>query len=299
MLLVRGVGLVVTMGVLTPFAATEPHAVMSSSPTIGSACIPLIEVFATVPDTRARRGVRHDLAVVLALAAAAVLSGSRSLLSMGEWVLDADREALSRLGIGPGVGLPSESTIRRTLAAVNADCLDRLIGVWMATRVRTVEGRRVIAVDGRSLRGATRDGAMPHLLAALDHDAGIVVAQRAVPDKGSEIPAIKELLGAIDLAGAVITADALHCQRDTASWLVEIGAGYVLTVKDNQPTLRAKLKDLPWSQVPGHTYRDKGHGRRVTRTLKAVVVPAWVDWPGAAQVLLLRQPMTRMGRARP
>ena len=82
----------------------------------------------------------------------------------------------------------------------------------MATRVRTVEGRRVIAVDGKSLRGATRDGAMPHLLAALDHDAGIVVAQRAVPDKGSEIPAIKELLGAIDLAGAVITADALHCQ---------------------------------------------------------------------------------------
>ena len=136
---------------------------MSSSLTIGSARIPLIEVFATVVDPRARRGVRHDLAVVLALAAAAVMSGSRSLLSMGEWVLDADREALSRLGIGPGVGLPSESTIRRTLAAVNADDLDRLIGAWMATRVRTVEGRRVIAVDGKSLRGATREGVMPHL----------------------------------------------------------------------------------------------------------------------------------------
>ena len=81
---------------------------MSSSPTIGSARIPLIEVFATVVDPRARRGVRHDLAVVLALATAAVLSGSRSLLSISEWVLDADREALSRLGIGPGVGLPSE-----------------------------------------------------------------------------------------------------------------------------------------------------------------------------------------------
>ena len=247
---------------------------MSSSLTIGSARIPLIEVFATVVDPRARRGVRHDLAVVLALAAAAVMSGSRSLLSMGEWVLDADREALSRLGIGPGVGLPSESTIRRTLAAVNADDLDRLIGAWMATRVRTVEGRRVIAVDGKSLRGATRDGVMPHLLAALDHDAGIVLAQRAVPDKGSGIPAIKDLLGAIDLAGAVITADALHCQRDTANWLIEHGADYLMTVKGNQPTLRAKLKNLPWSQVPGHTYRDTGHGRRVTRTVKAVVVPA-------------------------
>ena len=269
---------------------------MSSSLTIGSARIPLIEVFATVVDPRARRGVRHDLAVVLALAAAAVMSGSRSLLSMGEWVLDADREALSRLGIGPGVGLPSESTIRRTLAAVNADDLDRLIGAWMATRVRTVEGRRVIAVDGKSLRGATRDGVMPHLLAALDHDAGIVLAQRAVPDKGSEIPAIKDLLGAIDLAGAVITADALHCQRDTANWLIEHGADYLMTVKGNQPTLRAKLKNLPWSQVPGHTYRDTGHGRRVTRTVKAVVVPAWVDWPGAAQVLQVRRTRIIKGR---
>lgn len=165
----------------------------------------------------------------------------------------------------------------------------------MATRVHTVQGR-VIAVDGKSLRGATRDGVMPHLLAALDHDAGIVLAQRAVPDKGSEIPAIKDLLGGVDLAGAVITADALHCQRDTASWLIQHGAGYVFTVKGNQPTLRAKLKDLPWSQVPGHTYRDTGHGRRVTRTVKAVAVPAWVNWPGAAQVLQVRRTRIIKGR---
>ena len=253
-------------------------------------------MFATVVDPRARRGVRHDLAVVLALATAAVLSGSRSLLSISEWVLDADREALSRLGIGPGVGLPSESTIRRTLAAVNAQDLDRLIGAWMATRVHTVQGRGVIAVDGKSLRGATRDGVMPHLLAALDHDAGIVLAQRVVPDKGREIPAIKDLLTGVDLAGAVITADALHCQRDTASWLIQHGAGYVFTVKGNQPMLRAKLKDLPWSQVPGHTYRDTGHGRRVTRTVKAVAVPAWVNWPGAAQVLQVRRTRIINGR---
>ena len=85
---------------------------MSSSPTIGSTRIPLIEVFAAVPDPRARRGVRHAVAVVLTVAAA-VLAGAKSLLAVGEWVAEADREALSELGIDPSVVLPSESTIRR------------------------------------------------------------------------------------------------------------------------------------------------------------------------------------------
>ena len=93
----------------------------------------------------------------------------------------------------------------------------------------------------------------------------------------------------MDLTGTVVTADALHCQRDTATWLVGRGADYVMTVKGNQPRLRARLKDLPWKDVPGHTSVETGHGRRVRRTVKAVQVPAWVDWPGAAQVLKIRR----------
>jgi predicted transposase YbfD/YdcC len=262
---------------------------MSSSTTISSARIPLSQVFATVPDPRARRGVRHTLPVVLTVAAAAVLAGAKSLLAVGEWVAEADRDALSRLGIDQAVVLPSESTIRRTLAGLDADDLDARLGAWMATRVRRVGERAVIAVDGKSLRGASVDGARPHLLAALDHDHRVVLGQRAVADKGSEIPALKVLLASMDLTGAVVTADALHCQRDTATWLVGAGAHYVLTVKGNQPRLRNALKDLPWAKVPGHTYRDRRHGRAITRTVKAVQVPAWVDWPGAAQVLQVRR----------
>ena len=271
---------------------------MSSSLTIDSARIPLVEVFAVVPDPRARRGVRHGLSVVLTLAAAAVLAGAKSLLAVGEWVAEADRDALSQLGISPDVVLPSESTIRRTLAGLDANDLDARLGGWMATRVNEVAGRRVIAVDGKSLRGATSGGAMPHLLSALDHDHGVVLAQRAVADKGSEISALKDLLASMDLTGVVVTADALHCQRDTATWLVDRGAQYVLTVKGNQPGLRNTLKDLPWAKVPGHSYRDRRHGRAITRTVKAVQVPAWVDWPGAAQVLQVRRTRIVNGRKR-
>ena len=245
-----------------------------------------------MPDPRDPRGVRHDLPGILSAASAAVTAGARTLLGIGEWVAHADREALTRLGIGPGRRVPSESTIRRTLAAVDAADLDRRLGAWVATRVGQSGGRRVIAVDGKSMRGAAAGGTRPHLLAALEHERGVVVGQLAVPDKSSEIPALKDLLEPMDLTGTVVTADALHCQRDTAAWLTGRGADYVMTVKGNQPRLRARLKDLPWRDVPGHTAVQTGHGRRVRRTVKAVQVPAWVDWPGAAQILQIRRTRT-------
>lgn len=168
----------------------------------------------------------------------------------------------ARLGIGPGDRVPSESTIRRTLAAVDPQDLDRRLGAWAATRVLDVDGRAVIPVDGKSMRGAAVDGVRPRLLSALTHTHGVVLAQRAVADKGSEIPELKESLAVLDLTGVVVTIDALHTHHDTATWLAGRGADYVMTVKGNQPSLRTALKALPWSQVTGHTYRDRGHGRR-------------------------------------
>ncbi len=271
---------------------------MSSCPTTALSRIPLTQVFAAVPDPRDPRGVRHPLSTILTTAVAAVAAGARTLLGIGEWVTEADRDALARLGIGSDVLLPSESTIRRSLAVLDADDLDRRVGAWAATRTGQVAGRTVIAVDGKSMRGASRAGRMPHLLAALNHDQGVVTGQLAVPDKGSEIPAIKDLLATMDLHDVVVTADALHCQRDTASWITARGGHYVLTVKGNQPSLLRALKKLPWSQVPGHTYLQGGHGRRVRRTIKAVAVPAWVDFPGAAQIVQVRRTRIANGRKR-
>ncbi len=271
---------------------------MSSSPTSAFARIPLTEVFNHVPDPRDPRGVRHPLPGILAVASAAVTAGARSLLAIGEWVTHTGRDLLQQLGIGLDAARPSESTIRRTLAGLDADDLDRRLGAWAAVRVGQVAGRRLIAVDGKSMRGAAIEGIRPHLLSALTHDRGVVVGQLAVPDKSSEIPALKVLLDPMDLTGTVVTADALHCQRDTATWLNGRGADYVMTVKGNQPRLRNRLKALPWSQVSGHSVADTGHGRRVRRTIKAVQVPAWIDWPAAAQVLQIRRTRTINGRKR-
>ena len=112
----------------------------------------LLAVLARVADPRHRRGVRHRLAVILGLAVCAVLAGARSFTAIAEWAADADEADPARAG-GHG-RVPSESTIRRTLQRLDADAFDDLAGSW--AQQRTSQGRsrrRVIAVDGKTLRG--------------------------------------------------------------------------------------------------------------------------------------------------
>ena len=253
----------------------------------------LLELLAQVADPRKPRGIRHGLTGVLAMALSAVITGAQSFVAIAEWAADASPEALARLGV-TGTA-PSESTIRRCLQRLAPDQLDHLIGAWMWLRTTTIGGRRVIAFDGKTLRGA-RDAAgnLMHLLAGLCQHTGAVLAQLAVGAKTNEIPMLTKLLDTIpDIAGAVITADALHCQRDTAEYITGRGAHYILTVKDNQPTLRKKLKSLPWKQIPVLDRKtEHGHGRTTTRTLKAAEIAEGIGFPGAVQVLQLTRTAT-------
>ena len=253
----------------------------------------LLELLAQVADPRKPRGIRHGLTGVLAMALSAVITGAQSFVAIAEWAADASPEALARLGV-TGTA-PSESTIRRCLQRLAPDQLDHLIGAWMWLRTSTIGGRRVIAFDGKTLRGA-RDAAgnLMHLLAGLCQHTGAVLAQLAVGAKTNEIPMLTKLLDTIpDIAGAVITADALHCQRDTAEYITGRGAHYILTVKDNQPTLRKKLKSLPWKQIPVLDRKtEHGHGRTTTRTLKAAEIAEGIGFPGAVQVLQLTRTAT-------
>jgi hypothetical protein len=209
-----------------------------------------------IEDHRKRRGVRHNLASVLAIAAAATLSGARNLTAIGEWAADAPQDVLERLGAKHHQGKgrfvpPHDATIRRAVAAVDADALDRVIGDWLAEQVqagRVAAGQVAVAVDGKSLRGARspEDGRPVHLFAAMTHGEGAVIAQREVDHKTNEITELRPLLEDIDIGGAVVTADALHAQRDHAEFLVgDKNADYVLGVKANQPKLLDAIESLP------------------------------------------------------
>jgi DDE_Tnp_1-associated/Transposase DDE domain len=175
---------------------------------------------AWLPDPRKRRGRRHPLAGLLAVGVAAVIAGSRSFAAIGQWAADAGPEVLAVLGAARGPA--EESTFRRAFALVSADVLDRVLGAWLWTRAVQAGGRLVIAVDGKTVRGAKgKDGKAPHLVAALAHGIGTVLGQVAVDEKSNEIPAVRELLKAFaDLSGAVLTIDAMHTQHDTAQLIL-------------------------------------------------------------------------------
>ena len=176
--------------------------------------------------------------------------------------------------------------------------LDQVLGTWLWTRAVQAGGRLVIAIDGKTVRGAkNKDGKAPHLVAALAHGIGAVLGQAAVDAKSNEIPAVRDLLKAFtDLAGAVITIDAMHTQSDTAQVITGRGADYVMTVKGNMPTLYRQLKKLPWAAIPAASSVSTDHGRRARRTIKAVLAPAWIGFAGAAQVAQLRRTVTKNGK---
>jgi predicted transposase YbfD/YdcC len=246
----------------------------------------LLAVLAQVTDPRRRRGIRHQIAVLLSLAVCAALAGARSFTAIAEWAADADQQTLARLGVRRAV--PSESTFRRTLQRLDADAFDDLAGAWAARRTAPGPGRRrVIAVDGKTLRGSGHGGdPSRHLLAAFDHACGAVLGQVEVGAKTNEIPMFATLLDRLDIAGAVITADALHAQREHATYLHRRGAHYLLIIKRNQPSLYRQLAALPWRDVPkAYDKQEHGHGRTERRTLKVTEVARGLAFPHAAQAI--------------
>jgi DDE_Tnp_1-associated len=193
----------------------------------------LLAYLATVTDPRARAGRRHPLVAILVLAAAAVLAGARSIVAIAEWAAEAPQPVRAALGTrcDPHTGrwvwaVPTESTSRRTLGRVDPEALAAAIGAWLADRDQpgqpgqSGQHRRAVAVDGKTLRGARRaaDGRQAHLLAAMDHATRAVLAQRQVDGAPGEVPAFQPLLADLDLAGVVVTADALCGHRDNASY---------------------------------------------------------------------------------
>jgi predicted transposase YbfD/YdcC len=239
---------------------------------------------------------------ILAIAAAAVVAGARSFVAIGEWAREASQPVLAALGArkNPRTGryvAPDEATLRRTIQAFDAGALDAAVGAWLAGRVGEdapagAGGSAAVAVDGKTLRGARRRGGGPvHLFAAVVHGTGTVIAQRSVEAKTNEISEFRPLLRDLDLAGVVVTADAMHTQRAHATWLVaEHNADFVFTVKDNQPGLFDQLDALPWGEAPiAHVDHDRGHGRAERRTIQVMPAPEDLRFPHVRQVFLIER----------
>jgi predicted transposase YbfD/YdcC len=268
----------------------------------------LLERFAVVSDGRSDQGRDHPVAVVLTLCAAAVLAGMRSFTAIAGWVADVPTELLVRLYGASDPRFPSKTTLWRVLTGVDTAAIDAVVGAWLGAQASAARHTtnlpdgpggselRAVAVDGKTVRGAVDvAGNQTHLLAVATHSEQLVLGQVEVGAKTNEIPMFAPLLDSLaatgtDLSGLVVTADALHCQRSHAEYLHQRGAGFVFTVKQNQPTLYAALDALPWAEVPiGHREVDHGHGRTTTRTIQVRPAPADLTFPHVKQVWLVER----------
>src|SRR4051812_22601035 len=267
----------------------------------------LAAALAAVPDARHRRGRRHELAGGVGVAPCAGLTGARAYVAVGEWGAAQGAAGPGCLADGPErTAVPCETTVRRCLQATDAPALDAAVAGWAGGRLAAQQaiaagaghrpvapvnaGRRVIAIDGKTLRGsaprttaeqvavARRGGGRTHLVAAYDHASGVTLGQLGcAPEagKGGEVATAMALSATLDerrlLAGSVITVDAGFTARELAADLRARGAHWILRVKGNQKTLHARLTALPWAQVPeAARVRSVGHGRVETRTIRVI-----------------------------
>ena len=270
-----------------------------------------------LPDPRSPQGRIYPLACLIAIAVCAfTAAGNDRFTAVGQWIRRASQADLARLHapwdpIAGRYRAPDEKTIRVVLDRLDPRALARaLLGPRPRGRQRSggpspasvrgyrarcaaeqaktlARGRlRAVAVDGKTSRGARRaDGTRVHLLGVAEH-GGRLLDHLEAGVKHNETSHFTALLAPLDLDGAVVTFDALHTVRANLDWLAsDKKAHYIAVVKRNQPLLHARVKALPWRQVPaGSTTRDTGHGRIETRTLKSAHVSR-LDFPGARQAI--------------
>jgi hypothetical protein len=207
----------------------------------------LYEVFSQIPDPRHRRGTIYPLPAVLTLVATAMLCGGRSLAAIAQWGRDynhlAPQLGFSRQAEDGTYRTPCASELHTLLAALTAQVFEAALTRWILAQGVTDLERRVVALDGKTLRGS-QGHQLPgvHLLAAYCRDVEAVIAQIAVPGKTNEHKTALELLKLIPLKGTLITGDAAFTQRDLCETVVQGKGDYFLTVKDNQPTLESDIR---------------------------------------------------------
>ncbi|MHB1739678.1 MAG: ISAs1 family transposase [Actinomycetes bacterium] len=187
---------------------------------------------------------------------------------------------------------PSEATLRRMATTVDPEKVEAAVAAWTAAQLPDPPGGEMLAVaiDGKTVRGARNAGERaPHLLAAATHHCPVVLTQRQIPSKTNEIPMVATLVQDLRAAGhdpatMTFTLDALHTQHATAALLHQGGAGYVMTVKPNQPGLLAAIQNrLLTTPTARARARSHGHERTEERLLYAAAADG-ITFPGATQI---------------
>lgn len=239
----------------------------------------LITILRDVPDPRRGNARRHDLLDVLTIALVASICGCESCVEFADF--GEDREELFREFLSLENGLPSHDTFSRLFRLLDPAALGQCFSRFLDALGE--DGAGMVAIDGKTLRRSfdRAAGASPlHVVTAFASEARLVLGQKAVPEGGNEITAARELLRLLDLKGVLVTADAIHCQRETAEIILERGGDYLFALKANRPAMLAEVEaffvDPPPGAVETHLTTDADHGRIELRRHQVTHDVAWL-----------------------
>jgi predicted transposase YbfD/YdcC len=201
-------------------------------------------------------------------------------------------------------GPPSDDTYRRVFAALDAEEFQICFMDWIEAVEELTQGQ-VIAVDGKTLRRShdrSQGKKALQMVSAWASANGLVLGQRKVDGESNEITAVPELLDVLEIAGCIVTLDAIHCQTETVETIVNKGADYVLPVKENQPRLLEALQglfddpaEMRWVECDYHRTEDRGHGRVEIRECWSTSDPEYLnyiatlaEWRGLQSIVMIQ-----------
>jgi predicted transposase YbfD/YdcC len=267
----------------------------------------IADVFIGIGDPRQAKKVEHDLVELLVVAVCAVLAGADDFVEIEEWA--KEKLVWLRQYLRLENGIASHDTFGRVFAAIDAQAFGAAFRRWVSSVVPALAKDEVVSIDGKTSRRSGKVGGTPlHLVSAFAAGAGLVLGQQATAEKSNEKTAIPELLASLALEGCIVTIDAMGTQPNIAQAIRDRGAHYILSVKDNQPTLAGSAADFfqAFQGAPdktAHTFDEvveKDHGRFEVRRCYAFdqidCLHAPQRWPDLASFAVIASQRTIKGK---
>ena len=263
----------------------------------------IVNIFKDIPDPRRGNAIVYDLVEILIISILAILCGAEYFTEME--LFGREKEVWLRKFLKLEHGIPSHDTFCDVYSALEPEAITKLFARWVETIRQKISGE-IVALDGKTICGSRdipKNKKAAHIVSAWAATNRLVLGQLACEEKSNEITAIPQLLELLEIKGCIVTIDAMGTQTKIAEKIVDKGADYILSVKENQPRLHADI--ALYFQTEGETLTDrakiaeKSHGRYETREMVISKDIEWLDpekrWKGLAGIGMLTSTRQKVG----